>query len=371
MAVNLSRNTKVYITTADLTAGSPVFTVDNTWEVQIQDGYSFSQATEATAVQLNEAGETPSRGQRSFNDSRSPAEWSFATYFRPLRVVDGLDISADAPELRLWSAMFSDALDSYSSTVGEAPFSPVASIDTTGSDKHQLASFGLIFLVDNVAYAIQDCAINTAEVSFDITGLAMVSWSGMGTIIKQLASNVITATPYPVSISDPEYAKTYIANKLSSINLASGFSGGVTYSVPITGGSVTISNNIEYLTPDTLGEVDVPVGYFAGTRAISGSLTAYLRSGASDDTSALIVDALANSLVSEPKYRMSINIGGNVAGRQKVIFDMPFTTIQIPTVEVQDIISTTINFNAQGATAGEFDAVANNELTVSYHPAEY
>lgn len=47
---------------------------------------------------------------------------------------------------------------------------------------------------------------------------------------------------------------------------------------------------------------------------------------------------------------------------------MPYVTLQVPTVEVGDIISTTIVFNAQGATDGDFDIEANNNLTVTYKP---
>lgn len=374
MAVNLSRNTRLYITTADLcTETEPVFTEADTWEVEILDGYSFTQTTEATVIQLSEAGDTPSRGQRSFNTRRNPVEWSFSTYLRPYRVTAGTqattDDTADAPELKLWSALMSDSLTAYTSTTGATP---VASLTTTGSDKHQLAEFGLIFLVDQVAYAVPHAAINTAEITFDLTGIATVAWSGMGTVLRKLASTNITATPLP-SVLAPNGAcggsKSYITNKLSTIELASGFTGGTTYSVPITGGTFTYTNNIEYVTPDTLGSVDAPIGYFTGTRAISGNVTAYLRTGSSTDTGALLADALANSLTPEPKYRMKLNIGGVTEGTPRVVMDMPFTTLQIPSVDIQEVVSTTINFTAQGTTAGNFDAAANNELTVQYKVA--
>ena len=50
---------------------------------------------------------------------------------------------------------------------------------------------------------------------------------------------------------------------------------------------------------------------------------------------------------------------------------MPFATLQVPTVEVGDIVTTTIAFSAQGATAGEFDIEANNGLIVTYKPVMY
>lgn len=371
MAINLSRNTKVFITTADLSTSTPVFSTADTWELNVQDGYNFSQSSESNSIQLAEAGDAPVRGQRTFNNKRNPAEWSFTTYMRPYRVGTGVDSEADAPELKLWSALTSNALDNYSSSVGVAP---VASFDTTASDKHQLASFGLVFVVDQTAYAIENCAVNQAEVSFDLTGIASIAWSGMGNVIRRLNSGFnpvagTTAVAFPIQVADTGYASTFITNKLSTVALASGFSGGTTYNVPITGGTLTYSNNIEYVTPDTLGVVDAPIGYYTGSRAITGNITAYLRSGSSNDTSQLIADSLANSMDAEPKYRMTINVGGTTVGTPHVVFSMPYTTLQFPTIEIQDVVSTTINFAAQGATAGSFEVTANNELLVGYHVA--
>lgn len=369
MAVNLSRNTKVFITTANLAGTTaPTFTTSNTWEVEIQDGWNFNQSTNATTVQLNEAGATPSRGQRSFNDTLNPVEWSFSTYLRPYRIGSGASSTADAPEMMLWSALMSSSLTADSSTTSATP---VASITTTGSDVHQLASFGLIFVVDNATYAIENCAVNQAEVSFDLTGIATSAWSGMGTVLKKLTTTPVagtSATAFPILTSNANYAKTFITNKLSTVALSSGFTGGTTYNVPITGGTITYSNNIEYVTPSTLGLVDAPIGYYTGSRSITGNLTAYLRTGGTD-TGKLLEDTLASSTAAEPQYRLDINVGGSTAGNPYVVFNMPYVTLQIPAVDVQDVVSTTINFTAQGATGGAFDAAANNELTVKYNVA--
>ena len=372
MAVNLARNSRVYITTADLCAATPVFTALNTWEIKVQDGFSFNQNTEASVVQLNEAGDTPARGQRSFTDRRSPAEWSLSTYLRPYRDDKGgaptTDDTCEAPEFKLWAALMSDSLTTGTSVIGNTP---TRSINTQNSNKHRLATIGIIFVMDSVAYAIVQAAVNTAEVSFDLTGIASVAWSGMGAFIKQLDTTTITATPFPAQLQGSNSCgglNSYIMNKLSTLELASGFTGGTSYVVPITGGSFTYSNNIEYVTPDNMGVVDTPIGYFTGSRSISGSMTAYLRTGEATDTGSLFRDMLAGSAnTSEPKFRLKINVGGPTT--PKVSFDMPFATLTIPTVEVQDIVSTSISYTAQGATGANFDAAASNELTITYHAA--
>src|SRR5210317_414686 len=59
---------------------------DLTWEIPVLDGYSFSQATNATEITLNEMAKsdgTSRRARQMFTDSYAPAEWSFASYMRP------------------------------------------------------------------------------------------------------------------------------------------------------------------------------------------------------------------------------------------------------------------------------------------------
>ena len=53
-------------------------------------------------------------------------------------------------------------------------------------------------------------------------------------------------------------------------------SSNTTYSVTLTGGNITIENNLTYLTPETLGSVNLPLGHVMGTRSVSGNFTCYL-----------------------------------------------------------------------------------------------
>lgn len=52
------------------------------------------------------------------------------------------------------------------------------------------------------------------------------------------------------------------------------------YTVALTGGSLSIANNVTYLTPANLGTLNVPCTYFTGTRTITSNVTAYLKTGA-------------------------------------------------------------------------------------------
>lgn len=133
-----------------------------------------------------------------------------------------------------------------------------------------------------------------------------------------------------------------------------------TYNIPITGGEVNINNNITFLTPDELGIVNKPIGHFTGARAITGNLTAYLRSGVNNDASGLIRD-LYNSVDDvTASFALSLVIGG--AGNiPRVTISMPTAHISIPTIDTQDVISTSIDFMAVPT-----DLDQTNELDITY-----
>ena len=102
MAANMffSRDSKVFL-----------YINDDRYEIPVLDGFSFSQATNASEITLSEMSTsdgTSRRGRQMFNDSFAPAEWSFATYARPFKA-DGTgnytNLDHHAVEEILWGMM--------------------------------------------------------------------------------------------------------------------------------------------------------------------------------------------------------------------------------------------------------------------------
>jgi hypothetical protein len=372
MSFNLIRNSRVFFTT-NVDAGTGVvastgFTVDNTREIQVLDGFSFSQNTTQETVTLNEAGATPVRGQRSFNTSLDPADFSFTTYMRPADA--GTNITCE--ESVLWNAMFSDvAIGSEGAawTDGTAAGTCVV----TNSDTHQLQKFGMIITIDTTTFVIDNCVLNTATIDFGLDAIASIQWAGQGGVLRQIATPTIggtTTVTFSGSLTGAALKKNttapYIANKLSTVTLDAGIgSGGTAYTLALTGGNLTISNNVTYLTPANLAVVNKPVTYFTSTRAISGSLNAYLRTGTGNTADLMAQMLAASSSDVNPAYYLKIAIGGS-ANVTHVDFTMPAVVLSIPAVNAEQVVSTTINFTAQGSASGAFDIGVANELTVDY-----
>ena len=373
MSFNLIRNSRVFFTT-NVNAETGVvaatgFLPANTREIQVLDGFSFTQNTTAETVTLNEAGAAPVRGQRSFNTALEPVDFSMSTYMRPAD--GGTNITCE--ESVLWNAMFAtDPIGGSNPAWSEGV--SAATLVVANSQSHQLQKFGLIIVIDGVSYIIDNCALDTATVDFGLDAIAMVAWTGRGAILRQLAG--LTATSGTTvtfgggltgTARGKDTTAPYIANKLSTLTVKKEIDGtGATYNVAITGGSLTIANNLTYLTPANLGVVNRPFTYFTGTRAISGTLNCYLRAGSSN-TAGLLADMLADSITDvDPAFYVQIEVGG-AANATRVEFEMPGTVLTIPTVSTEQVVSTTINFTAQGTATGAFDIGQSNELEVRYY----
>ena len=472
MALNLVRNSKVYFTTnVDSISGlvaDASFTTSNTQELQVLDGFTFSQNTNADTITVSEAGAAPIRGQRAFNSSLAPVDFSMSTYIRPYSATSGTG-PVTAEESVLWNAMVSGTAitagvalggtgltatytfasgvgtvvitgtgmnvtglnpDDYVTiggltggtaagtialsaggklgtvgttsitiylanpstaaitvTVGTAKlykcaWAPVnggfSVVTTAGSNLNQLQKFGMIFVVDNATYVVDNCAMNQVVIDFGLDAISTTQWSGQGTSLREVSGglSLVSGTNYTAKNVDAKF----ITNKLSTVSLSlvnalgNAAAAGTSYAVALTGGSITINNNIGYLTPANLGVVNVPINYYTGTRSITGSMTAYLKTGSgAGSTGQLLADMLAASTSAvEPMVKLGISIGGGT-NTVKVVMDIPSAVISIPTVDVQAVVSTTINFTAEGyipsatANANTFALDQTSDLSVRYY----
>lgn len=427
------RNTKVY-----LQQGTTI------WELPVLNGYSFSQSTNASQITLNEMSDLTGksrRGQRSFNDSLAPAEWSFDIYARPT-----VSTVVRAPEEALWSSLFSGsrfnataaaaagvipsagtitngtvtltlpaaphggnnfevgdlitvsgASAATGTTAASGTFTVVAATSTTvsytpttavsgtvtltsakvvsttvtstasatdfkpdSSNRSSLATFDLYFVLggnvygsanyandeNTTIYKIAGCVVNEATMNFEIDGIATVSWSGNGTTISELASyDASTAITTGLSSTN-----NMIRNRLTAANIVGVTPNAKTYAITLTGGSITISNNISFLTPETLGVVNTAIGHVTGTRSVSGSFTCYadeITNGSID----LYQDLLGATTTVTNKFTVQLFVGGkdstgaspNAPG---VMFDMGQCHLDVPAINNDDVISFEVNFTA-------------------------
>ncbi len=237
-------------------------------------------------------------------------------------------------------------------------------IDFENSNKATLGTADIYFELGGASsgtkavYKLSKCVVNEASIDFDIEGIATINWSGMGSLIEE-----VTAVPSGgTSRTEPNAltnTNNYIRNRLTSLTATeASANGGTTYDLVLTGGNVTVSNNITYLTPETLGEVNIPLGHVTGTRTISGSFTCYLNMESSSSAD-LFEDLIENTTLVTNSHNLLFKVGGT--GSPRLEMAMPTCHLEVPTHSIEDIISIETNFHALPSGFENED-----ELTLKY-----
>jgi len=269
-------------------------------------------------------------------------------------------------------------------------------------------------------YALEQAVVNEATIDFDVEGIATINWSGFAGQIKEMTvggdttlkiegtdrvTNLQVAETFDGTSNVPAndsggnafatgdlviagaqddalyiydgsgLAKAidegttdtgnFIRNRLTQLTIAptAAFLAAnpnefqTSYSIPLTGGSITVTNNINYLTPEELGLVNQPIEHVTGTRSCTGSMTCYLgASNVAEDRSKDLFNDLVNdtnSVINE--FDLTFSVGGSDNAFPVVEFNIPLAHISVPTHSIEDVISLEATFAAQGTAIGEAD----------------
>jgi len=380
-----NRDTKVYAV-----KGSDV------WEIPVLDGFSFSQATNVNEVTLNEmtnASGVSRRSRQMFTDSYAPAEWSFSTYIRPFKTA-GTDVVGNANRNgTLNHHMIDEALwawfagkPSYTATNSstDSAWSSGWTLGTSSttlsmadSNRVDLQTFDLYFVLgakddtdpsgptgpsytdaNTLIYKLEGATANEATIDIDIDGIATVNWSGFANIISEEATfDASSAIIEGVADTD-----NYIRNRLTAMTAVSSVSGSSkTYGLTITNASFTFSNNIEFLTPNTLGSVNQPIGHVTGTRSITGSFNCYIDE-TSNGSADLFADIIGATTTVTNSFDLDFYVGGetgsNVLNAPGMQISLPTAHIELPVHSIEDVVSVETTFHGLPSAIGtpdEFD----------------
>lgn len=391
----LQRDIKVYAAKKGTDFGYAIPTLE---------GIAFSQAVNNATITINEAspdGSTQRRGSAAYAESLAPAEWSFQTYLRPTLdtattyAVGDRDNGAThgAIEEFLWAALAGD-LDTCtgpSDTVDKAisgwTFGTAnAVLDFSNSNKIQLGKFDLIFALagtgsgvsddENVIYHLDEAVVNEVTVEFDIDGIATCNWSGFAKKISEVqdgarpdgsaagwfanisAANVITEDANTITKQNTS-TSNFIQNRLSTVEIANSLDPNSNYqdayTLTLTGGSITVSNNISYVTPSMMQTVNQPLGHIAGSRTISGTLTCYA-DHTSDHSMDLYEDLQeASTYDATNSFETRIYLGGKntvyLPNAPGALFVLPSAHLDIPVHNIEDVVSFELNFTGLGSNA--------------------
>ena len=297
------------------------------------------------------------------------------------------------------------------------PGTSSSTINLGSSNSSTLGTANVYFVLgsDNrKVMKLKDVTVNEASVDFDIDGIATINWSGSASEVLDFTGSTHEDNTAPVhsdttndggtiaigdvwldandsyrlyvltNVTNGSEARTayrdeavlatnnFIRNRLTVLSVTpttrdpdsdSVNELETNYSLTLTGGNVTFTNNISYITPEELGIVNVPIGHVTGTRSVSGSFTCYL----TEDTSAtnasadFFDDLRGITNVVTNSFALVFKIGG-ASGTPRLELNMPTCHLEIPTHSVEDVISLETNFMALPTTIAGTD-----EATIIYH----
>lgn len=387
-----SRDTKVFLTQNGSTAVG--------WEIPVLDGFSFSQATNTTEITLNEMADSNGKSRRSrqmFTDSYAPVEWSFSTYMRPFGAVPAgsgaiwepsASISGNpqhAVEEALWAYFVghtsftigsSSTASAWNGTGGITNSDTSMTVDFEQSEVAALGTFDLFFELGSATdggdatYKLEGCVVSSVSIDFDIDGIATINWSGQGRMLTEFDSNSGNPPSFTKTISEGiSTTSNFIRNRLTQLAVTTAGSGNFqsSYDLVLTGGNLTFENNMTFLTPETLGSVNQPLGNVTGTRSVSGNFTCYLNHDSSKSAD-LFEDIIESTDVITNDFNLVFKIGGT--STPNVAITLPNCHLEVPSHSIEDIISLDVNFHALPASVDPGSTGSNYEAEIVYTGAD-
>jgi len=340
------------------------------YDIPVLDGYSFSQATNTSEITLNEAQSTSGvsrRGRAMFNDSYAPVEWSFSTYMMPFtsaggtKGTSGKASATDGAHCEVTEALWAMF---FGQTGNAGITSDTTNLDITQStaNKATVGVFDLFFIMgasqaataynfttgaataNQMIYKLSDCSIGEASFDFDLDGIATVNWSGNGKLISEEATLNLSSSDALIN-EGVSNTTGFIRNRISDLTMSGDASGSsVTYTSTLTGGNISWSNNLTYLTPETLGVVNQPLGHVTGTKSINGNFTCYLDNASATSSAEFYEDIVEATSDIQNSFSLSFDIGGS--GTPHCIITMPTAHLEVPTHSIDEVISLETNFHA-------------------------
>ena len=421
-----SRDSKCFIEFKDVVWEIPVLDgfsfsqANNTSEITLSEMESTGGASRRGRRAFNDS---LAAGEWSFSTYVRPFQAAGATLG-----TGSADASQEvhAVEEVLWAMMA--GADTYSAgaytrtanpaeTGGEVitPAGSENSITFAESNRSTFTTANIYFVLGDSSRTViklKDAVVNEASIDFEIDGIATINWSGQCSEVLDFTGSTIEADEEPnngdttqdgtqladgdVWLDSNSTPKThrlfvctdnsagteaftayvneaitdsdnFIRNRLTSLTIDGSAQTGLqsSYALTLTGGNITISNNISYITPEELGVVNVPIGHVTGARSVSGSFTCYLtRDGSTFDSTRsrdFFEDLRGLTSVVTNNVGLTFNIGGTTNNTRRLEIDFGTAHVEIPTHSIEDVISLETNFQALPSSID-----GTNEMTLKY-----
>jgi hypothetical protein len=334
MSFSLKREIEFYINDTDSTDGVTKLAILPEFELKL----------EANLIQVYRKiiGEDPEMLPRSAVDQISPISLGFITYLKP-SFLDG-KMGVTAPEKLLYDSL-GGALGYRGPEYYKAQFGRV----------NRLIPLYIFLKTTTAIYKVNLAYIDSLEISFDINYLLTGKWTAQAISLDIYDSKDITFT----NVKDYTSITNLIRNKYTVTTITDYDNDAKEYKFPITKSNIKIINS---LMPVFDKNIKVVTGYpkdlIVTGRVVSGELSAYLSSRI-DHSKDFLINLDNDTTKINRKFKVSYVCSD---GDNTVEIILPYAQLNLPTLEFDDVLNTTIQF-----TSSESDYGLNNDISLKYY----
>jgi len=378
MAFLNTKDQVLYISTVNTS-----HTLANTSKLRITNGFSLTASSISQSISKSRVTTTPNRVKNEHVVGTSPVKVSFETYMKPY---DTGSVITSAEKL-LWES-FAGAPSTEAGSVH--------TIDFLNSNISKLIELYIYVELDNANFIIEQAVVETVQIDLSISDIPKIKWTVLALRYTEVSALPSTYTDYTSNTN-------FLLGKLSTLTGVGG------YTLVLTGGSITLKNEVLILARKRIGVDTNPEGHYVRHRRISGNFTCYVKSGASESLDFLNtfaynsgtqyfkvsgisgiytcgVDTIVNSVgtsfnivtdntldkdgtsYNAKEYSNGNNVSRpltfNISGTTNpyVEFSVPYAKITLPKLNFKDVVTTDFSFAATESVVG-----AGDEVTIKYY----
>lgn len=328
--IYFEREIEIYISTVDTG-----FTTDNTTKLPILAGASIDYSTITNNSYNYKISDSPERLNEKILSGITPPEISFSTYAKPF---------LDTPNITAVEKLLLNSLLANTGTESASDY------ETSFTSTNVLPELYIFISFNNLVYKISNVVVKSAIYNIEIDRPVFIEWKLVGLTIESTSSAPGTYTDYTTNIN-------FLKSKLSTVTMEIG---AITSQLPIVSGKLRLLNSVQVVKRDTLDVRGVQnLGHYVKNRTVEFNLVSYLKTGTTNNIKDLF-DSINTSLdyTNDNSIKITITMGTTDAAH--IIVELNKVQIELPTIEIQDVISSNIKITPRTLST------INDDINIKY-----
>lgn len=275
---------------------------------------------------------------KKFRTENGVVSWSFTTPILPYKI----NAASQCAEHFLWAYMLR----------GEALEGFPTDFELLRLQASPTFTLRVKEMVDGGGYELQNCVINSAQITIDVTGIMYIQWAGFATNLVE-DSAMVEISDYSVVNRDHLESTSYLQGRYSTLSL-----GDINTDVILKEAAISIDLGYTPAIFRELNSNNSPIKFTRRAPTVTGSFAGYLDGDQKD-----LVDGIRSYSITN-EQAMTINLGGITPGNS-VSFTFPQVFLQNPSLTLEGYWSFSIPFDAQDIS--EYSDSNYNLFRVTYN----